>query len=337
MIRFNKPTIRRKDLESVLNCMIEDDLTPGNHLKQFSSLLSKRLSLQEATVFSNYCSAFEAVFHLMGSQRGDEVIMPSYTRSSVLSTLLKLGVIPILVDLEEDSLMPSIEDIKRKITNKTKSIIISQLFGVPYDLRRYKEFHIPLIEDLDGSMGSTVDGKTTGSFGDFITFNFTDDSIITTGSGGMLGSNDKRLRELVVESAFVEQLMSDFNASLGISQLVKLSENIERRKKIGEYYDNAVMAGGCSFIGRDEKKDLCYSSYIVRTKTPFEVSTGFFKKNGIPIKRGLDKPLHRLLDEDVHRFRNTENLYHEIVALPIYPELGKEDIENIVRGIKTVL
>jgi dTDP-4-amino-4,6-dideoxygalactose transaminase len=337
MIRFNKPTIRRKDLESVLNCMIEDDLTPGNRFKQFASLLSKRLCLQDVTIFNNYHSAFEAVFHLMGMQGMDEVILPSYSRSGVLSTLLTLGIIPVLVDLEEDSLMPSLGDIKRKITKQTKCIIISQLFGVPYDLRCYRQFNIPIVEDLDGSMGSTVDGNSAGSFGDFITLNFTDDSIITTGSGGMLGTNDRRLRGLASEPAFNERLMSDFNASLGISQLVKLSENIERRKKIGEYYDNAVMAGGCSFIGRDEKKYLCYSSYVVRTKTPFEVSTGFFKKNGIPLKRGLETPLHRQLGVDIRGFRNTEELYNEIIALPIYPELKKDDIETIVKGIKTVL
>jgi aminotransferase EvaB len=293
--------------------------------------------LPDVTVFSNYYSAFEAVFYLIDVRGGDDVMLPSCTRSSVLSALLRIGVTPILVDLEEDSLMPSMEDIKKKITKKTKCIIITQLFGIPYDLSRYREFRIPIIEDLDGSMGSTVDGKSAGSFGDFITLNFIDDSIITTGSGGMLGSNDKRLKGLTREAAFAEQLMSDFNASLGISQLVKLSENIERRQKIGDYYDNAVMAGGCAFIGRDEKKNLCYSSYVVRTKTPFEVSMKFFKKNGIPIKRGLEKPLHRLLGADIHGFRKTEDLYHEIVALPIYPELRKDDIENIVRGIKTVL
>jgi perosamine synthetase len=337
MIRFNKPTIRRKDLESVLYCMIEDDLTAGIHLKNFASLLSKRLALPDVTVFSNYFSAFEAVFYLSGVQRGDDVILPSFSRSNILSALIKSGINPILVDLGEDSLVPSIDDIKRKITKRTKCLIIAQLFGVPHDLSRYREFGIPIVEDLDGSMGSTIDGKPAGSFGDFVTINFTDDSIVTTGSGGMLGSIDRRLRGLEKEAVFAEQLMSDFNASLGISQLVKLSENIERRQKIGEYYDSAVMSGGCSFIGRDEKQSLCYSSYVVRTKTPFEVGARFFKKNRIPIKKGLEKPLHRLLDSDIHGFRETEALYHELVTLPIYPELNMDDIENIVRGIKTVL
>jgi len=116
MIRFNIPTIGRKDLESVLLCMIEDDLTPGARLRDFSSLLKRRLGLSGVTVFNNVFVPFEISLRLLGAGRGDEVILSSYTRVSILRALERQGVKPVLVDLDEDSLLPSLAHIRTKIS-----------------------------------------------------------------------------------------------------------------------------------------------------------------------------------------------------------------------------
>jgi perosamine synthetase len=337
MIRFNIPTIGRKDLESVLHCMIGDDLTAGDRLKDFSSLLKRRLGLFGVTVLNNYFAPFEIILGIIGTGRRDEVILPSYSKGSILEALLRQGVEPVLVDLDDDSLLPSREDIGRKISNRTKCIVLSQLFGIPHDLSTYREFEVPLVEDLDGALGSSVNGAPAGMFGDFVTMSFTDESIITTGTGGMVGSGNRNAWGKIKEAVCDEQLMSDFNASLGISQLVKLDENLQKRREIGEYYDRAVMESGASFIGRDDQKLLCYSSYVVRTKTPFEECARFFKGIGIPVRRGIGKPLHQVLGLNVEEFGRTELLYHEIILLPIYPALNKDDIENTAKGIRTIL
>jgi len=337
MIRFNIPTIGRKDLESVLYCMVADDLTPGERLKSFSSLLKARLGLSGVTVLNNYFAPFEIALSLIGTGSGDEVILSSYSRMSLLKALVRQGLTPALVDPDEDSLLPSVEAVRKKITGRTKCIVLSQLFGIPHDLSVYKELEIPLIEDLDGSLGSSVNDTPAGGFGDFVTLSFTDDSIITTGTGGMLGSGSRSTRGQVKEAAPDEQLMSDFNASLGISQIVRLDENLQKRSEIGKYYDSAVMAGGATFIGRGTGKVLCYSSYAVRTKTPFEECGKFFRNIGIPVRRGIERPLHQELGLNIREFGCTERLYHEIIMLPIYPGIKKDDIERTAKGIRTIL
>ena len=317
--------------------MIEDDLTPGARLRDFSSLLKRRLGLSGVTVFNNVFVPFEISLRLLGAGRGDEVILSSYTRVSILRALERQGVKPVLVDLDEDSLLPSLAHIRTKISTKTSCMVISQLFGIPHDLTVYREFELPIIEDLDGSLGSSVNDTPAGGFGDFVTLSFTDDSIVTTGTGGMLGSGNRSTWGKIKEDFCDEQLMSDFNASLGISQLVKLDENIKKRRQIGKYYDSAVMGGGASFIGRGGKKRLCYSSYAVRTRTPFEECARFFKSIGIPVKRGIRKPLHQLLGLDVTGFDRTERLCNELIMLPIYPGLSRDTIEAVAKGIKTIL
>jgi perosamine synthetase len=341
MIRFNKPTIDKKDLESVLYCMIKDDLNSGEYLRTFSSELSKRVHLPNVAVFNAYFHSFESIFHILQSQPGDEVILPSFARYGILSCIEKCRLVPVLVDVEDDSFLPSIEEVRKKITPKTCCMIISQLFGIPYEISSYKEFGVPLIEDVDGSLDSTVNEKRVGSFGDFVTMNFNDSSILTTGAGGMVASQDKRLKMMIrsfrEDQAWMDCLMSDFNASLGISQMKKLEQNIASRKKIAEYYDSAVFASNSQFIGRAEKKELSFSSYVVKTQTPFQECACFFQKMGIPVHKGIERPLHSYLGEDVKRFSRTEELYNSLIALPIYPTLSNGDIEKIVKGIRAVL
>ncbi|MBN2325352.1 MAG: DegT/DnrJ/EryC1/StrS aminotransferase family protein [Spirochaetes bacterium] len=337
MIRFNVPTIGRKDLESVLYCMVEDDLLPGARLQEFCTLLKGRLRLNGVTACNNYLSPFEIAMNLIGAEKGDEVLLASFSRPGILKALVKAGMKPVPVDIEEDSVLPSIDAMKKRISPKTRCLFISHMFGIPNDISAFGELGLPIVEDLDGSLGSTVNGVPAGSFGDFVTLNLNDCSIITTGTGGMLGTSKREMRVRLSDAAFGEQLMSDFNAALGISQLVRLDENIKRRGEIGKYYDGAVVASGSSFVDRDENKFFCYSSYVVKTETPFDECERFFKKSGIPVKRGIAKPLHQLLGLDIRDFERTERLYQQVVALPIYPGMKKEEIEEVAKGIRSIL
>lgn len=341
MIRFNKPTIEKKDLESVLYCMIKDDLTPGNCVKTFSDLLSKELNLPKVTVLNNYFDSFEIIFHLIDASPGDEIILPSFARYSTLYAVIRRGLKPVLVDLDEGSLLPSQECIERCINSKVKALIIPQMFGLPYDLSQFCRFDLPLVEDLDGAIGAKINGKPIGSFGKFVTMKFNDYSIITTGDGGLLALEDRRLKikmgKLFEESVLQDCIMSDFNASLGISQLNGLKKSIEVRRRIGEYYDNAVMTSGASLVGRGDGKELVYSSYVLKTEAPFEEVDRQFKRYGVPVKHGIEKPLHRYLNLDIKTFERTEEMFHRLIALPIYPTLRNKEVEDIAKGIRTIL
>jgi len=341
MIRFNKPTIGKKDLESVLYCMIRDDLAPGDYSREFCFLLSKVLECKNIAVFNTYFHSFEIIFQILGLNPEDQIIIPSYARYELLYAVKKNRLKPVLVDIVEDGFLPSIEEIGKNICSLTRCIIVPQMFGIPSDLSPYHRFGLPLIEDLDGCIGSKIKQKPLGSFGTFITMSFNDNSIITTGSGGMLGSRNREVREIVknLESncTHLEYLMSDFNASLGISQIKHLEAGIEARKKIGKYYDEAVMASGGILVGRNGEMELSYSSYVVSTKTPFDQVVRFFNRYNIPVRRGIEKPLHSYLSLDASMFRNTEKMYNSVISFPIYPTLGKREVEIITKGIRSIL
>ena len=97
------------------------------------------------------------------------------------------------------------------------------------------------------------------------------------------------------------------------------------------------MGSSCTLPGVRESLELDYSSYVVMTDTPFEDCVKFFKKYGIPVRRGIQSPLHRIAGLDVKDFKHTEEMYRRIVALPVYPTLSSVHVENIAMGIRSIL
>lgn len=310
-------------------------------MREFAGLLRKALSLPHVALFNSGFHALETVFKIIGAVPDDEVILPSYSRYRILGSIMRAGLKPVLVDIEEDNFLPLKKDVERKVTGKTRCIIVNQMFGLPNDLGTYRTFGIPIVEELDGALSARIANRKIGSFGDFVTMHFNDDAIITTGNGGMLASRDQGLRRFVLshseDAMSTDYLMSDFNASLGIAQLKKLDRMVETRKKIGVFYDDAVYASNGTFVGRTDGQDLCYSSYVLKTDAPFADIEAFFKKYHIPVRRGIAAPLHRSLKLDMKDFKNTEELYARTIELPIYPLLRKEHVENVARCIRAVL
>jgi len=341
MIRFNKPTIGKRDLESVLYCMIGDDLTPGNYLREFTKMLSDHFSTRNIAVFNSYFFCYEVAFQFLELSKGDEVIIPSYARYGILHSIMKSGLKPIVVDVDIETLMPERSQVRAKVGKNTGCMIIPQMFGIPNEFDDYREFGIPIIEDLDGCMWAKVNGKLAGSFGDYAVVGFNDYSQITTGGGGGLISRSNKLspwlKQFMSYNHGLDYLMSDFNASLGVSQMKNLPKNIEARIRIGRYYDDAVYNSGCGFVGRRDNREISYPCYVVSTETPFPEIEKFFKKEGIPVKRAIEKPLHQFLGMDDTEFPATMELYRKTIALPIYPMLDRRSVESIAKGIRAIL
>ena len=335
------PTITREDIQSVFNCLIDDDLTPNHYMEKFSALLKKETGIKNLVLISNYIQSFDLIFSFMDIEPDDEFILPASANKHFLYFLNKNRLKPVLADVMENSLIPSPDTIEKLINKKTRGVIIPQLFGIPHDLKIYGSFGVPLIEDCDGSFVSSINGKKIGSFGDYTIIALNDNSVITTGSGSILGSNEnsfgKLIKGLKDNWSSRDLFMSNLNAALGIAQIKNLSKNIENRKKLTSYYDRAVMESGSYLIDRYDNQELVPTKYIAATNTPFEDVKGFFSKYGVKVERAIPDPLHRVMEMSIQKFKNTEALSRKLIILPFYPKLKKEEIETVIKCIKAIL
>ena len=175
-------------------------LTQGAYKNSFENKLKKYLDVEKGDIFAvnSGTSALELTAELLDIKEGDEVILPSHTFCATAIPFLRRGAKLVWGDINPETLVLDYEDVKKKITNKTKAIILVHLYGIPCDIDKFREFDIPLVEDAAQSFGAKYNNKKAGVLCDFGVFSFHAQKNLTTlGQGGALYVRDEELAKKV--------------------------------------------------------------------------------------------------------------------------------------------
>ncbi len=341
MVKISIPTLGKDELEYVFKCMIEDDLSPNKYTDLFNNRIKKEIGLRYGAVLSSYLHAYDLIFDIIELKEGDEIIISSLSDAQILIPINRFRAVPVIIDVKKDSFIPSVEDIEKNITKKTKAIVLPQLFGIPHDLTVFRNFNIPVIEDCDGSFYSSIHDKKIGSFGDYVIVEFNDGAIVTAGGGAFVGSKNRKMGDYIkkLKENFNsgDIFMSNLNASVGLAQLKKLDKIVEYRKKIASFYDRAVLESRAVLIDRYDNQDIIFSKYIIKSETPFEEAKRLFNKYGVDIELAIKNPIYKILDYNPEDYKNSEVQYRKVFSVPFYPKLGKKDVETVIKCIKSIL
>ncbi len=333
-----RPTITRKELEGVLDCLINDELASGETVKNFEASAANLTGLKYSLAVNSATAAYHLIFKSLQIDSDSEVIIPSFFTQAPLSALLYLGGKAVLLDCEDNSLFPSIESIKAKITDKTKAIVTGHTFGFHADINALNELGIPVIEDISHAAGTEIDEIPVGRNSHFAVLSFDPNMIITTGRGGMILTNNSKSYSIMrdfrggSENLNYEYAMTDFQAAMGISQLVRLKAFLTRRRDIAKkYHESIKMTPHKPMYSFSDK--FAYQSFPVIFDSASEKTEKFWKKNGIEITKPIVKPLHSFLDLRGLDYPNSDRLSKKLYALPLYPALSKKEIEKISKLI----
>jgi dTDP-4-amino-4,6-dideoxygalactose transaminase len=358
LIKHSNPTIKKKDLENVLNCLITDEIAPGNLVKEFEDKLTGYLGAKHGLATMSAESALHLILISLGAGCGDEIILPSYYYSNIMNVINYTGATPVLADLEEGSYHLSLEDVKSKINDKTKAVIIPHMFGLPANIKQFLSLGPKIIEDCSHSLGSEIldipeGGKEediirqkTGTFADFAFFSFYATRMMTTGQGGFLTCKTKKSYEEILDLIMFDERedykirysykLSDMQAALGIRQVDLLDFFINVRKEIASIYNKKLMEVKRKYPDNFEDRPNIYYRYPVRIKVPPKEAIELYKNQGIEAKRPVYKPLHVYAQMDRNLFPNTEDAYMNTISVPIYPTLTKSSVDLISKVITKV-
>lgn len=262
MIPVNEPLLNGNEKKYLNECIDTGWISSeGSFIIRFEHEMSAYIGRKYAVTVTNGTAALEMAIVALDIQAGDEVIMPSFTIISCAQAVVKAGAIPVLIDSEYDSFNMCVEQIEAKITKKTKAVMIVHIYGLPVDLEPIlelaKKYDLKVIEDAAEMHGQTYNNKKCGSFGDISIFSFYPNKHITTGEGGMILTNDediynrcKSLRNLGFSSdsskRFIhEELgwnlrMTNLQAALGVAQLERIEEFVEKKRWIGNSYQELL-------------------------------------------------------------------------------------------------
>ena len=202
------PNTEKDDIDLALKLIFRPSewkisINQRTHQRQSASTIleeefKKHLGSNYAISFNGGRSALMAIFDALGIKKGDEILIQAFTCNSAVIPILNLGAKPIYVDVDE-TLNLDPDDLKKKITQKSKAIMIQHTFGWPAKvdeiLEICKKNNLYLIEDCAHSLGAKYKGRRCGTFGDVSFFSFGRDKIISSVYGGMAVTNDDRIGE----------------------------------------------------------------------------------------------------------------------------------------------
>ena len=263
MIPVNEPLLNGNEKKYLSECIDTGWISSeGSFVQKFEQGMADYVGRNYAVSVTNGTAALEMAIVALGVGSGDEVIMPSFTIISCAQAIVKAGAIPVLIDSEYDSFNMRVEDIEAKITSRTKAIMVVHIYGLPVDINSIlalaKKYKLKIIEDAAEMHGQTYNNKKCGSFGDISIFSFYPNKHITTGEGGMLLMDDQVLHEkckslrnlgfstdgskrFIHEDLGWNLRMTNIQAALGVAQLERIDEFVEKKRWIGNMYQDLLQ------------------------------------------------------------------------------------------------
>ena len=370
-VPFIIPEITKNDKNAVLTALNSKLLTDGPKLHKFESIFARFTGAKFAVGVSNGTAALHLSLKALGIGKGSEVIIPDMTFVATASSVLLTGATPVLVDVDDDMNI-SVPSIKKSITSKTKAIIPVHFGGKSCKIKEIatiaKKNHITIIEDCAHAIGSRINTKHVGTFGQSGCFSFYPTKNFTTIEGGMVITNSKNIADFVrsarnhgisktlasrfsggkpwdydVENPGYNYRLDEIRASLGINQIKRIRKMNLLRKKVANYYDKKLRnITGIVVPDRSIGMEHVHHLYVIRVTEKYTITRDvlFQKllKNGIRTSVHY-KPLHmfstfRKMAKSSGNFPNSKNIYSQILSLPIYPSITKKQQDLVISNIE---
>lgn len=351
MIPVYKPYLTGREKEYVNQCLDSTWISSkGEFIGRFEGRFAAYIGAEHATSVCNGTVALHLALATLGLKQGDEVIVPSLTYVASANTIIQAGATPVFVDSIESTWQLDPDDVRRKITRRTKAVMAVHLYGLPCQMDKLvalcREYKLHLIEDCAEAFGTFFNGQHVGTFGDIATFSFFGNKTITTGEGGMVVAHTKDLhdkayhlktqgvspsREYWHDIVAYNYRMTNICAAIGLAQLEQADSIIEKKRQIADWYRHGLK--GLPLNTHDEIEGTRHSywmcSITVATADEREPLRDFLKEYGVET-RPLFHPAHTLPPYATDAsLPVAESLSARGINLPSFPALSHAEINDI--------
>ncbi|WP_353648260.1 DegT/DnrJ/EryC1/StrS family aminotransferase [Nakamurella sp. A5-74] len=358
-IQIAAPHLNGNESKYVQECMDTVWISSAGHfVTDFEQAFAQFCEVEHVIAANNGTTALHLALVALDLGPGDEVIVPTLTYIASANAVTYTGATPVFVDSEPDGMTIDVEDVRRKITPRTKAIMPVHLYGHACDLTSLKaladEHGIPIVEDAAEAHGARADGKRVGSVGLVNSFSFFGNKIMTTGEGGAVTTNDAELaaklrllrgqgmdpqRRYWFPVVGYNYRMTNIQAAIGLGQLEKIDEKLAIRKDLAAWYDERLGAQPEVTIPKppawSESVNWLYTVRVdVRTSEARDRLIELLEADGIE-SRPVFYPMHQLppyLDEQAV-FPVADAISIGGISLPTHTQLTESDIDRITERL----
>jgi perosamine synthetase len=332
-------------------------LAQGEKTKKFEERFADYCGSKFGIAVNSGTAAIHCALHAAGIKPGDEVITSPFTFVASANPILMLSAKPVFADIEEFTFNIDPEEVKKKISTKTKAIVAVDLYGQIFDAKAISEIardnKLKVIEDACQAVGAELDGKRAGTFGDLGCFSFYATKNMITGEGGMITTDNERYAELCrrfrhhgqSERSGYEYFdlgynyrMTDIQAAIGLEQLKKIDKFTERRiqnaKKLSKGLGNInkikipFVKKGVNHVYHQYTILAQNRDRLLQCLKESEIGCGIYYPKPLHLQ-----PVYMRLGYKEGDFPIAEKISKETLSLPVHPSLTQEDVDKIITTV----
>ena len=349
MIQTYSTTIRRKEMDAVLTCMVDEKIGPGELNAKLITQIKEFIKCDGAIALRSPAIALNYALMSMGLESGSKVMVSALAPAWQYQSLVSLGFEPLVLDVDELNGLVNEQIISEGIKQGGKVLLLHETEGILPNLDKIVKLGVPIIEDVSQSAGSAFSmtgeddsaqqQKMAGTFGVYSILGLEERDVITAGGGAVLISPGRRewiVLKKYVDEAPLTDLLPDINAALAWVQVKEFGRNEKTRKELFAMYQQACFIGRHKMYARENENGSTACSFPLVLSSSYKDVKQYAAKKDIEINLAYENSIIALKDELSETCIHAKSLYLRCVHIPLYPRLTHAESSKIIKVLSSL-
>ena len=334
-----RPTVKRKDMGSVLSCIVSDKIGPGEISHDLTSRVCHLLGHAGGISLANGYLAVSVALEALGLSAPDAVILPALAPALWLRVLLDKGLVPLVADVDPESASIDPAQAASLVEKSAKAIMVPHTLGIAADIEALRPLGLPILEDASQALGGKKGEIPCGSEADICLLSLDPEDIITCGGGALvLGRSRPAASALkrIQDSSPLYSPLADMNAALGIAQLGALESFVAVRREVAAAYAQALLKSRHRSLVQKVDAENVLSSFPVTLSDGMKDVRQYALKKSVDTVPAFSDTIAALEESPAAHCVTARSLALRCLLFPLYPMLGKRDVEAVCKVLSTL-
>lgn len=344
MIQTYSTTIRRKEMDAVLTCMVDEKIGPGELNTRLIQQTKEFFKCDGCVAFRSPAIALEYALKALGIEKQTKIMISALAPAWQYQVLLALEMEPVVLDVDEANGLVSVESVQNGTKEGSNLLLLHESEGILPDIEGISQLGVQIIEDVSRSAGASVSvldengnetgRKKAGLFGVFSILGLEEHDVITAGGGAILMAPGRRewiVLKKLTDEAPVTDLLPDINCALAWVQMKEFDKNEKVRKEIFNMYQHSCMIGRHKMYARDLDEGSTMSSFPLVLNSPFKDVKQYAERKEIEIHQAYEDSVIAVNEELSEKCIHAKSLLLRCAHFPLYPRLTRNEIAKIVK------